>query len=374
MEPEQGDDKSHVPAPSLLPVGFAIGLVVLLVGLVVSSWIAVGIGAVIAFAFGGVWVRDLSTSGAEEGASRRRRPTRAGAAAQPATAATASDGERYPRDRFLEGATLGLGAVIGAVVTIPPLGLLTASAFRGPELPARSTSAPLADFPVGKFIITTFVEDPEAGEVSRRTAYIRNNGFLGELPSFTILSNRCAHLGCPVQPNGPVDDEPEERGQGQAGATSSCPKTPVQPAGFGCPCHGGQYDTEGNRTAGPPVRALDRYTYSIVNGHLVLGSAYSVDKVKGTGKDAQIKKTRCTTRASTSTGPSSGSGRSRRSAREGQRLDGARPTAASRSRASSSTRSTGSRSGRASSARPSTSSSARCPATPAGRTRSARRR
>ena len=64
----------------------------------------------------------------------------------------------------------------------------------------------------------------------------------------------------------------------------------MQPAGFGCPCHGGQYDTEGNRTAGPPVRALDRYNYSIVEGHLVLGSAYSVDKVKGTGKDAQIKK------------------------------------------------------------------------------------
>ena len=31
-----------------------------------------------------------------------------------------------------------------------------------------------------------------------------------------------------------------------------------RPAGFVCPCHGGQYDTEGNRIAGPPVRALDR--------------------------------------------------------------------------------------------------------------------
>ena len=67
-------------------------------------------------------------------------------------------------------------------------------------------------------------------------------------------------------------------------------RRPSQPAGFGCPCHGGQYDTEGNRTAGPPVRALDRYTYSIVNGHLVLGSAYSVAKVEGTGQDAMIKK------------------------------------------------------------------------------------
>jgi hypothetical protein len=62
----------------------------------------------------------------------------------------------------------------------------------------------------------------------------------------------------------------------------------AQPAGFGCPCHGGQYDTEGNRTAGPPVRALDRYTFEIVNGRLVLLSMYSVAKVVGTGAQAQI--------------------------------------------------------------------------------------
>ena len=38
---------------------------------------------------------------------------------------------------------------------------------------------------------------------------------------------------------------------------------PVIPAGYGCPCHGGQYDPEGNRTAGPPTRALDRYDFAI---------------------------------------------------------------------------------------------------------------
>ena len=290
MEPGQGDDKSHVPAPSLLPVAFAIGLVIVLVGLIISNWIAVGIGAVIAFAFGGVWIRDLSTSGAgAEEAEPPPPPTRAGAAAQPVTP-EASAGERYPRDRFLEGATLGLGALIGAVVTIPPLVLLTASGFEGQSFHKVNLGA-LDEFPVGKFIITTFVENPEAGEVSRRTAYIRNNGFLGELPSFTILSNHCAHLGCPVQPNGPIDTNRKKEVKDKQGNVVLS-LTPVQPAGFGCPCHGGQYDTEGNRTAGPPVRALDRYTYSIVGGHLVLGSAFSVAKVEGTGKDAKIKKTR----------------------------------------------------------------------------------
>ena len=62
----------------------------------------------------------------------------------------------------------------------------------------------------------------------------------------------------------------------------------MQPAGFGCPCHGGAYDTEGNRTAGPPVRSLDRYAFSIVDGNLVLGKHFSVGTVDGTGADAVI--------------------------------------------------------------------------------------
>jgi hypothetical protein len=62
------------------------------------------------------------------------------------------------------------------------------------------------------------------------------------------------------------------------------------PAGFGCPCHGGQYDTEGNRTAGPPVRALDRYDFEIKNGHIILLSTYSVSHVEGTGAQAKIHK------------------------------------------------------------------------------------
>ena len=68
--------------------------------------------------------------------------------------------------------------------------------------------------------------------------------------------------------------------------------TPVQPAGFGCPCHGGAYDTEGNRTAGPPVRSLDRFAFSIVNGSLVLGKPFSVGHVEGTGADAKMSRYR----------------------------------------------------------------------------------
>jgi len=65
---------------------------------------------------------------------------------------------------------------------------------------------------------------------------------------------------------------------------------PVLAQSFGCPCHGGQYNSEGNRTAGPPVRSLDRYAFSIKDGNLVLGEHYAVGNVNGTGASATISK------------------------------------------------------------------------------------
>lgn len=118
--------------------------------------------------------------------------------------------------------------------------------------------------------------------MSRRTAFVRNNGFTdaGE-PSFTILYSRCVHLGCPVQPNGPIDEAAKKDVDGVE-------LRPVLAQSFGCPCHGGLYDSEGNRSAGPPVRALDRYTFSIKNGNLVLNELYAVSSVSGTGAKAAI--------------------------------------------------------------------------------------
>jgi len=292
VDPHRGDDKPHLPSPTLWPVGFAVGVACVLVGLIVS-WPAVAVGGVIALVFGFLWVRDLTAGVRVAPPPPPPAPAAETGPAPPATAGPAGmplpdAGERFPRSRFLEGATLGLGALIGGVVTVPPVGLLVASSFEGQTFHDIDLG-PISEFPSGKFMITTFVEDPAAGEVSRRTAYIRYNGLLQGQPSFTILSNRCAHLGCPVQPNGPVQEQPAKLVKDKAG-NELLRLTQAQPAGFGCPCHGGQYDTEGNRTAGPPVRGLDRYNYSIKNGRLVLGSAYSVDYVRGTGKDARIKK------------------------------------------------------------------------------------
>jgi menaquinol-cytochrome c reductase iron-sulfur subunit len=178
--------------------------------------------------------------------------------------------------------------VIGGVVTVPVAGFAVLPAFLGQKR-HEVDLGPVTDLAEGQWYITTFMTDPSEGATSRRTAFIRNNGSVQQgsqqVPSFTIISNRCAHLGCPVQANGPMGTtKTEKTANGEITLHES------QPAGFGCPCHGGQYDTEGNRTAGPPVRALDRYDFEVDNGRLILLSTYSVSHVVGTGAQAQIYK------------------------------------------------------------------------------------
>ena len=180
-----------------------------------------------------------------------------------------------------------MGAAIGAIVTLPVLGFAVLPAFVDQE-PDEVDLGPLENFPEGEFVISTFLLAPDQGEVSRRTVYARYNGLKDELPSFTLLSNRCVHLGCPVQPGGPIVEEDATEFRTAGGEQVRI--TPMLPANFSCPCHGGAYDTEGNRTQGPPVRALDRYEYAIRNSRLILLGPFSVAEVEGTGANAMIKK------------------------------------------------------------------------------------
>jgi menaquinol-cytochrome c reductase iron-sulfur subunit len=297
VEPPHGDDKPHLPPPSLWPVGFAVGIACILVGLVVNPIVIVPIGVAITLVFGFFWIREATAElrGGETGAETETVevelphappiPAHIGEAAMPEP----DEGElaRFPRSRFLEGATLGIGAVIGGVVTVPALGFAVLPAFTH-QKSNDVDLGPIADFKEGDYVIATFLTDPSEGEVTRRTAYVRYNGLLDGEPSFTIISNRCAHLGCPVQPNGPAFDNQKRLEKSKNG--SEVTLIPMLPAGFGCPCHGGQYDQEGNRTAGPPVRALDRYDFKVVDGRLVLAKTYSVAKVDGEGKDARIQR------------------------------------------------------------------------------------
>jgi len=286
-------EKPHLPAPTVGPVGFAIGVVVILVGLIVNPlWIST-IGAVLAVIFAFVWAREATAELRGSHVAVEPELREAGIGDAPATAGEAAvtppePGERFPRSRFLEASTLGLGAVIGGVVTVPVAGFTILPAFLGQKR-HEVDLGPVGDLTQGQWYIATFVTDPKEGVTSRRTAFVRNNGAVAsgsaQVPSFTIISNRCAHLGCPVQANGPIGKTKTEKT-----ANGPIQLHETQPAGFGCPCHGGQYDNEGNRTAGPPVRGLDRYDFEIKDGRLILLGMYSVSHVDGTGAQAKIHK------------------------------------------------------------------------------------
>lgn len=59
---------------------------------------------------------------------------------------------------------------------------------------------------------------------------------LRERGGFAAISVVCTHLGCTIR---------------------------VTDSGFDCPCHGSQYDTDGNVTGGPAPRPLDWYQVAL---------------------------------------------------------------------------------------------------------------
>ena len=63
---------------------------------------------------------------------------------------------------------------------------------------------------------------------------------------YIALSRVCTHLGCLVN----FDKEKQI---------------------FICPCHGGEYDLEGNVIKGPPPKPLPRFAVKVENGNLVIG-------------------------------------------------------------------------------------------------------
>jgi menaquinol-cytochrome c reductase iron-sulfur subunit len=273
----RGAEPDH-PSPSIWPFAFAGGLALVLVGLIVS-WPVAAIGAVIAVVFAFLWIRDV-TSDVRRVPVEEPAPPPVSELAEPEEPIEV---ERYPRDRFLEGATLGIGALIGGVVTLPALGFMVAPAFVGQAYDPVDLG-PLDNFTKDQFFIAKFFSKKGEGTVGRRTAFVRNNGMVNGVPSFTIISNRCVHLGCPTQPQGPPGEPREIKT-----SSGAIELTDTQVSGFSCPCHGGAYDQEGNRTAGPPVRALDRYEYSIREGNLWLEKPYSVGKVEGRGAQAKME-------------------------------------------------------------------------------------
>jgi menaquinol-cytochrome c reductase iron-sulfur subunit len=150
------------------------------------------------------------------------------------------------RGEFLSLTTVGLGAMIGGVIGVPATAYLLAPVTK------ESTFEPVFLGPVDNFTSeqkfdptpATFIEDSANRATSSGLAYVhytgqKNTDWHAEDAMFVIFSNRCMHLGCPIA---------------------------ATPGGFQCPCHGGVYDTNGERTGGPPIRSLDRFQWEIRKG------------------------------------------------------------------------------------------------------------
>lgn len=87
----------------------------------------------------------------------------------------------------------------------------------------------------------------EVKEGEQRTGLIQGSPVIalrrnGEVVAFSAV---CTHLGCTV---------------------AYYPEDGV----FECPCHGGEYDAEGNVTAGPPPRPLPRLNVKVEGGKIML--------------------------------------------------------------------------------------------------------
>jgi Rieske Fe-S protein len=163
----------------------------------------------------------------------------------------------HNRRRFLGVATVGLGAAIGGVVTVPVVGYALAPATE--EAAFTPVSLGRADrFTSEQGFAPTpvsYVQDQAQPLVSSGLAYVHSTGrhsndWLSPDAKFVVFSNHCTHVGCPAQST---------------------------KAGFSCPCHGSQYDQQGNRIAGPAVRPLDRFQWEIrADGNLWITAVWSV--------------------------------------------------------------------------------------------------
>jgi Rieske Fe-S protein len=159
------------------------------------------------------------------------------------------------RRGFLGTVTIGAGAALGGVAAVPVLAYELASSANG------ATFRPVSLGPVERFRSETgfqptpapYVEDPTQPVTSAGLAYVHHTGheggdWLAADAMFVVFSNRCTHVGCPVQASG---------------------------VGFSCPCHGSAFDTRGARVAGPAVRPLDRFQWELRDDELWLTQLWS---------------------------------------------------------------------------------------------------
>lgn len=156
---------------------------------------------------------------------------------------------RYPRRSFFA-ALLGVGAAgVGALLAVPVLRYVLYPLQTKAKQGGWSPVGPVSEFanwtaPVRKTI--TFTQRDGWRElVSAQSVFVTQNP-AGQLE---VLSAICPHLGCTVS-----WQQARDR--------------------FVCPCHGGQFQADGQHISGPPPRGMDRLPSQVQNGQLQVQFQY----------------------------------------------------------------------------------------------------
>ncbi len=169
----------------------------------------------------------------------------------------AFEGETVTRRRFMTSSAHGMGGIAAAAFTLPALGFAAAPVFTRQKWTWQPVGK-LTDFSKDTYYPRVITVVPGMGEAGKTTIYLRLHNPKYDTDKYNndnpvvAISTRCAHLGCPV-------------------------RFVEAAARFICPCHGGVYDFQGKRNAGPPPRPLDRFYTKVQNGEVLIGPRYSVN-------------------------------------------------------------------------------------------------
>jgi Rieske Fe-S protein len=169
----------------------------------------------------------------------------------------AFEGETVTRRNLMNVTAQGAGIAATLAFTIPPLVFALGPVFSRQPFQWQAIGTP-DDFTPDTYATKVLTIAEGIGEAGLTIAYVRsrNSAIDSEVETpfnrWVALSNRCAHLGCPVRYVAAAER-------------------------FICPCHGGVYNFRGQVVGGPPVRPLDRfYTYEKY-GYVYIGPRYSVN-------------------------------------------------------------------------------------------------
>jgi Rieske Fe-S protein len=169
----------------------------------------------------------------------------------------AFDGETLSRRRFVAGTANVAGIVTVAAIALPALGFAIGPVFDETKADWQNVG-PISQFTDSDYRSVVITIEQGIGEAGRSLAYVRkhNAGIDGPVKDrydhVVAISSRCVHVGCPVRYVAPARS-------------------------FVCPCHGGVYNFQGERTGGPPPRPLDRFYTLIRGGDVLIGPRYSVN-------------------------------------------------------------------------------------------------